>query len=714
MQARQRVWFYPNINVRIITPFLLLVVIIAGLGIFITTRLVASSIQERFTNQLADSATTAINAFVDIERQQLGALRLMAFTTGVSDAIGRGDAHPLEALLQPLVGSSTFEEIIVFDRSAQPIIQFSVASGSAPLDAQTIASWPVVQNVIRAQADAVGDKFSATIDLPNGAVFVISAPVTDDAGTLVGGIVGATSLKTAAIRLSQQALSNVVIYDPHNKVLATTFPVSLSTLALPEDTFARVSKALPATSPLEDITVDGRPYQALYIPFTLRQSSVGILAVALPSNFIVERSSTSRDIFGMLFSALFVVVVVMGLVVAQTITNPVARLVATARAIRDGDLSQRVGLRIPDELGELGASFDAMTDQLVRRNVQVNKLYQEQLIETARRDAVFSSISEALFVLDPDGTVILRNPKADSLVREISAKTHGRFRSFFLRAKDRIGTRTIEVQDQTFLVNTTPVSMERGDLGGYVVSFQDISPLLETERIKDDLIKQISHELRTPLTAIRGYVELIKTLEEHNLSDQGNDFADQALDNLTIMSRLVNEVIDVSVIVSNSFELDRRPFDLSQMLGARFEYWGPIMQARELTLARHFPNNLVIEGDEARLAQTLDHLLLNAYSYSLPGGAVTLRAGSDNQHITITILDEGVGIAADELDKVFERMYRGRSAGAGDTDSRGLGLGLYLSKRIVEMHHGTISLQSRPQQGTIVRITLPCGAPHRG
>src|SRR5262249_45241014 len=152
---------------------------------------------------------------------------------------------------------------------------------------------------------------------------------------------------------------------------------------MPADTFTQVSKALPDSSPLENITVDTRSYQALYVPLTLRQSSMGILAVALPSNFIVERSSTSRDVLTLLFAVLFVLVILLGLVVARTITSPVAKLVATTRAIRSGDYSQRVQLGIPDELGELGTSFDAMTDQLVKRNIQVNRLYQEQLLETA-------------------------------------------------------------------------------------------------------------------------------------------------------------------------------------------------------------------------------------------------------------------------------------------------------------------------------------------
>jgi len=254
----------------------------------------------------------------------------------------------------------------------------------------------------------------------------------------------------------------------------------------------------------------------------------------------------------------------------------------------------------------------------------------------------------------------------------------------------------------------TQVCDDAGALLGHIMIFQDITVLMETERVKDDLIKQMSHELRTPLTSIRGYAELVKYLEQ-NLSAQGHEFINTALNSMSVMERMVNEVVEVSVIVSNRFELELSIFDLSAALQRLEEDWQPICAARELSLSLHTPESLFIEADEEHLMQVMDHLVRNAYSYSLPGAAISIEIRPDSGWILIQVIDQGVGIAEHELERVFERLYRGTSADAGPTDARGLGLGLFISRTIVEAHSGTISLTSRVNHGTTVNVWLPAG-----
>ena len=107
----------------------------------------------------------------------------------------------------------------------------------------------------------------------------------------------------------------------------------------------------------------------------------------------------------------------------------------------------------------------------------------------------------------------------------------------------------------------------------------------------------------------------------------------------------------------------------------------------------------------------IDHLLHNAYSYTLPGGLISIQAGIWNDYAVVSIADTGVGIEPDEIERVFDRMYRGRSAEAGPTDSRGMGLGLYISRQIVELHHGTVHLESEPNRGTVITLSLPLRQP---
>jgi signal transduction histidine kinase len=201
--------------------------------------------------------------------------------------------------------------------------------------------------------------------------------------------------------------------------------------------------------------------------------------------------------------------------------------------------------------------------------------------------------------------------------------------------------------------------------------------------------------------------------DQANISQQSTGFMDNAVTSLDTLERLINQVIDVSAVVSDRFRLNIEQFNLVDVLWEQVTTWTPLLGGRELTLSTLIETAAIpIEGDRTRLEQVLDHVLRNAYSYTLPGGSIDLYARSEKHNAVIVITDSGVGIAPDEIDKVFERLYRGRSADAGPTDARGLGLGLYLSRRIVESHGGTIHLESQIDVGTTATITLPLRQEH--
>ncbi len=710
-----RRWPYPGISARIIGPFLLVVILIAGIGVFTVTRLVAGSVQERFSNQLADSASAASNSIADIERQQLGTLRLMAFTKDVPDAILAGDIASLDLWLRPIAANATLDDVIVFNREGKCLLRLrridtdlGIQYDTAPLD--SLKEWGGIQRVLSTNVDPLGDKFVDIIGQAANKMMYISAPVQFSDGMVAGGISVGLATTRVARRVSAQSLSAVTLYASNGEVLGSTFQAELALLALAPAHAAKLMDSMDGVSPIEPRTVDGTPYQILYAPLQVRSQRIGLLAVGLPSNFIVERSGTSRDVFGAMFSVLFVSVGILGITMARSITRPIAQLVQTTRAIRDGDLSKRVELSTPDELGELGTSFDHMTDQLVQRNIEINQLYQEQLQETARRHAMLSSIGDAVIVQDLGGRVILRNPTADSLVRIIAGNSASRreFVNLCRHPTSLAEPKTVSFADQVFSVLATPVCLESGDLLGHVIVFRDITALAEAERLKDELIQQMSHELRTPLTAARGYIDLVKMLEQTNLTDQGSIFLGSATDSLSTLERMVDQVIDVSTLISNEFTPHFAPFNLAKLLSDQVDEWTPAARERDLTISLYLSASTInVEGDEKWLRQVVDHILRNAVSFTLPGGSIQVHGTLTKSRAIIWVVDNGVGIGPQEIDRVFDRMYRGQSADAGPTDTRGLGLGLYSSRRIVEAHYGTISLQSQLERGTTVTIELP-------
>lgn len=707
--------FYPNIHARLTAPFLVVVIIIAAVSVFTITQLVAGSIQQRFNNQLADSASAATNTIVDTERQQLEILRLIVFTDGMSGAVASHNTADLETWLGPIAINQGVHDIIIFDIAGKGIFRLRQYEQGAGMRYESeeppdVSAWPGVQRVITGQADRLGDKF---VDIQGEApnqLFYISAPVISQDGFIVGGVSVGLRVDVLVSRIRQQALSAVILYNEDGSVLASSLQRNNpQSLAISSDLASDLSRRVETSSAMEETFINTQPYQFLYSRFQLRSHTLGLLAVALPSNFIVESSSDSRNTIAVLFSFMFAGVATLGLITARSITRPVAQLVETTRAIRDGDLSRRVNLQIPDELGELGVSFDHMTETLVKQNAEISSLFYQQLQETARRQAVLASISDAVIVLDLKGNIFLHNATADRLLT-LANQQPTAYHDFtlILNQPSLVSqARLVQFGGEYFSVLATPVCLESGELLGYVVVFRDVTALIEAEQLKDDIMLQMSHELRTPLTAALGYVELIPHIQP-NISPQTNEFLTNAYENLNTLQRMVNQVVDVGALLSNRLNLSIKPLDLAEELSRLVAKWqGPFLK-RDLRLSLLLtPQSLPLEGDPEHLTQVFDHLLRNAYSYTMPGNWVEIRGLGGNDLITVIVSDGGVGIHEDELGKVFDRMYRGRSADAGPTDARGLGLGLYIASEIVHLHQGTIQLESQREIGTTITVRLP-------
>ncbi|MBZ0289489.1 MAG: HAMP domain-containing protein, partial [Anaerolineae bacterium] len=636
-----------------------------------------------------------------------------------AEAVTTHDTANLDLWLRPLVANAALDDMIIFDSTGTGIFQLQRILGadradySIPATLPDLKAWTGVQRVVDGVQDNLGDKFIDIIGQAPDTSYYLTAPITDSNGTVVGGASIGMTFTNLSRRIGEQALSGITLFDPNGTVLGSTFrSANFPLLQLSEAQAAQLSKEVTAITPVREMPrIEGIPYQALYAAFQIRNQPIGLIAIALPSNFLVEQSGTSRDIFSVLFSLMFAGVAVLGLFIARSITKPVARLVDTTRAIRDGDLTRRVNLKTPDELGELGVSFDHMTDQLIARNQEINKLYLEQLEEAARREAILVSIGDAVVVLNPDGETILRNYAAVQMIEQAARHPHNKrqLAALFGNLAELLEPRIVDIMEKSFSVQATPVNTASGDMLGHVIVFRDITEIIAAERAKDEMILQLSHELRTPMTTARGYVELAKFTEAKNLSDQGKTFLANATDGLTTLERMLNQVIDVSTILTKRFSIDIQQFNLCEILRERYEYWQPIAARRSQTLSLNLlpDNQSCIEGDRARIAEVMDHLLRNAYSYTLAEGWIGIQLERKSGQFAISVIDSGVGIDKDEINRVFERMYRGRSAEAGPTDARGLGLGLYIAKEIVEQHQGTIEIESQPGVGTVVTVRLP-------
>ncbi|MEA2488756.1 MAG: hypothetical protein QOH21_548, partial [Acidobacteriota bacterium] len=217
-----------------------------------------------------------------------------------------------------------------------------------------------------------------------------------------------------------------------------------------------------------------------------------------------------------------------------------------------------------------------------------------------------------------------------------------------------------------------------------------------------------SHELRTPVTSIKGYTQLAKMLIKEGDLNTSEEYLDIALDQIDRMSRLILELLDVSRIETGRLEIRREPIAWAQFVRDVVHRHHTAVSDRRFHM--QLPDeSKFITGDRDRLEQVLGNLLENAVKYSPEGSDIMVGVEDRGDAYVTSVCDRGIGIPADELAQVFERFHRGRHVSS--TNYGGLGLGLYITKQIIERHGGTIWVESKEGAGTTFYFSLPNETP---
>lgn len=252
------------------------------------------------------------------------------------------------------------------------------------------------------------------------------------------------------------------------------------------------------------------------------------------------------------------------------------------------------------------------------------------------------------------------------------------------------------------LAERAAVAIENAQL--YTQQVEARRKVEDLSRLKDEFLSIASHELRTPVTSIKGYTQLAKSLIQESDLETSSEYLDVALDQIDRMSRLILELLDVSRIETGRLEIRREDINWASFVRSVVERHRTANPERRFQL-RLRDDDIDVEGDRDRLEQVLGNLIENAVKYSPEGSDVIVEVEPDGNRVITSITDRGIGIPNDELAQVFERFHRGRHVSS--TNYGGLGLGLYISKQIVERHNGAIWVDSRQGEGTTFFFAIP-------
>lgn len=267
-----------------------------------------------------------------------------------------------------------------------------------------------------------------------------------------------------------------------------------------------------------------------------------------------------------------------------------------------------------------------------------------------------------------------------------------------------VGERAAE--QRALSVAARPLTGADGARVGSVIVFYDVTDLVRTLSAGERFVSMVSHELRTPVTSVIGYLDL--------LEDEVADMTPDAGEYLAVIKRnaeqvltLVDDLLLRAQLDNGRVKIDRRATDLPELARAAIRSARPRAEAKHITIDEELdtmPSALI---DGVRMTQVLDNLLSNAIKYTPDGGRITVHVGTNATNTIIEVTDTGIGMSADETAGLFTDFYRAETAVR--RRIRGTGLGLVVSKEIIEQHHGFISVRSKAGAGSTFRVTIPPG-----
>ncbi len=465
----------------------------------------------------------------------------------------------------------------------------------------------------------------------------------------------------------------------------------------------------------QQIALDPRTrqrYLYLAVPVRYRNRVRGAVEIVAPMNGVYQSISRIIIIFATGTLIALGLTALLAAIIARTITGPITAITRTARALAGGDFDQVVDIHSNDEIGELASTFNMLTRRLKQATRSTER-------EKRRLQAVMSTMSDGVIAISRVNDILLINPAAAQLLRaphpvigrQLSDVLPGTFAAGDHQLVE-VGGKTISVSvmalDRDRAEGGVGLAIDRGgdSQGGQVLVMRDVTEETRLEAARKRFVADVSHELRTPLTTIKSYVEAL--LEGAYQDEELARHFLQVMDRETNrMSRLIRDLLQLSRFDAGYERLRRESVSIQEVVNGLAERFALLAFEAEVQFVVSAPDQAMVSIDRDRFDQVLDNVVSNSLKYTPKHGIITVAAtvDRDERKVTFLLKDNGSGIATQELPNIFDRFYRvdkARSRQLGGT-----GLGLSIAREIVSAHEGEITVESRVDKGTTVRISLP-------
>lgn len=363
-----------NIKEKVTIPYLFLAIILLFGAAYVVTQVVFDTVEERFTNQLIESGNLATSRMVEEEDQMLRVLRLLAYTTGIPDALAHNDPETLRTLSFGIIVNHQQESVEFLDKDGARILSVSHRLDGNIEDydfstggENTLTEQVFVQHALLQHQDNRGDKFSGFVSTSHGDYFYVAGPVYTADNEFAGVLLVGTSLNSLVNQFREETLAQITLYDYEGKILASTFttPLELADQEVRNVVLNQTQAAFIRSNSSRDVNVRNIGYRELLTAWKVRGvSSLGVMGVAVGESFLVSTTKVTRLQITLMTGLLLLLVLIFGINLSIVITHPILNLVDASKKVKAGDLNVKVETTSRDELALLTENFNQMIQSM--------------------------------------------------------------------------------------------------------------------------------------------------------------------------------------------------------------------------------------------------------------------------------------------------------------------------------------------------------------
>ena len=491
-------------------------------------------------------------------------------------------------------------------------------------------------------------------------------------------------------------------------------------------------------SDIKQVLYNGRTYSKMtydrsdnkryYISITPLFSSTGNTNAVVGAVYIrasLESVYDSLNNVTAIFATAALIATVIGLLLAiilsSAITRPIDEMKKQTARIAKGDYSGQVHVYGKDELGQLAEAVNNLS-------VRVEESQEQSESERRRLDSVLTHMSDGVIATNRRGKVNIINQAAcdyldvneedtlgKSILDVLDIREDYTLHDLLENQEEITLDMSADDHDQILHAYFSLIQRESGFISGIVCVLRDVTEQEKIDRELRQFVSNVSHELRTPLTSMRSYIQALNDGAWKD-PEVAPSFLKVTQEETDRMIRMINDLLKLSRMDSGRVKLDLELVNLNELFNYVLDRFEMMLEkdnndthstkSKNYTIKRDFTKkDLWVEIDTDKFIQVIDNIMNNAIKYSPNGGVITCRLLETQNHVILSISDQGLGIPKKDLNHVFDRFFRvdkARSRAQGGT-----GLGLAISKEVIEMHHGKIWADSVEGQGTTFYISLP-------